>query len=348
MTARTGLLLILAPAFWLGGWALWNYTRIWVPLDIPISLARGVRTAEFKINVESDYSISLGTNTDSHSCLEAVGVPWSLSKHGRVVATGGSRSRQELAWTLWGCVIGQFYAVKGVYRLELDLPQDESLLVVYESGGEFLRGTAQGAHALTTSVMVVPIGIIILILGAIARREEKRAAAAREWSFTQPGALPGASIQIDIRRKPKRAMPSPFAKTGASGLIRATTWLVQFLAVVLSIIVVSSLLEHRVPRGLPIRVVRPGVNPMRSPGIQPLRIRVGVRGLLVDSRLIRPAEFDIFLRNELTRRPPDWPVYVEGDRELEFSTVGQAIDAIRAAPAEVVLLTPGYKAALGE
>lgn len=91
------------------------------------------------------------------------------------------------------------------------------------------------------------------------------------------------------------------------------------------------------------------MNPMCSPGIQPLRIRVVADGLLVDSKLIRAGgEFGIFLRRELPPRAPDWPVYVEGEPDLEFERVAQAIDAIRTAHAEVVLLTPGYKAALGE
>ncbi len=68
----------------------------------------------------------------------------------------------------------------------------------------------------------------------------------------------------------------------------------------------------------------------------------------MDSTLIRAADFDTFLRRELLRRPPDWPVYVEGDRELEFERVAKAIDVIRAAGIQVVLLTPGVKAALGE
>jgi len=58
-TAKAGIALIVAPCLWLGTWAVWHYTRNWIPVDIPISLSRGhVRTAEFKINVESDYSMS--------------------------------------------------------------------------------------------------------------------------------------------------------------------------------------------------------------------------------------------------------------------------------------------------
>ena len=143
-------------------------------------------------------------------------------------------------------------------------------------------------------------------------------------------------------------MPSPFSTTGASGLISATTYLAQFLAVLLLMIVADSCLDYRVPHGLQVRVVRPDVQLIRSLGIQPLRIHVTADRLLVSSKLIEPGDFDAFLRAELLRRPPDWHVYVEADRNLEFETVAKAIEIVRAAHAEVVLLTPGYKAALGE
>jgi hypothetical protein len=49
--------------------------------------------------------------------------------------------------------------------------------------------------------------------------------------------------------------------------------------------------------------------------------------------------FSALLKKELVRRPPDWPVYVEGDRDLEWRQVAEAIDAVRGQRAEVILLT---------
>lgn len=109
-------------------------------------------------------------------------------------------------------------------------------------------------------------------------------------------------------------MASTFSRTSASGLIRATMYLAQFFAIMLLIMVVYRSLDYKIPHGLLVRVVRPGVKPLRSPGIQPLRVRVVVDGLLVDSKLIRTGEL---LRSESMRRPPDWPVYVEADPHLE-------------------------------
>jgi biopolymer transport protein ExbD len=136
-------------------------------------------------------------------------------------------------------------------------------------------------------------------------------------------------------------MPSLFSRTGSSGLIHATTYLAQLLAV-LVLIMIAFHCRDRTPRGLLVRVVRPGVSLIPAAGIQPLRIHVVAGGLLANSKLIRAGEFASFLRSELAAWPPDWQVYMEGDRDVAFENVAKAIDVIRAAGAEVVLLTPGY------
>jgi biopolymer transport protein ExbD len=371
LTARIGLALIVAPIVWLGGWAGWNRTRIWAPLEMRVSLPREhTRTAEFSVNLESDYSIALQTNIDrgfdNVPCADGaeycqvidsrLRAPWSVSENGKIIATGVGQPDELIIWGNQPArVIGRFHAGKGAYRLDLDIPEDrgrlysrEPTLAVYESGGKFIDSQARGALAFTVAVILVPIGFCALIAAAMARRREKDDAFIKAWPLTQPGALVGASLQIDLRRRPRRAMPAPFCRTGSSGLISATAYLAQFFAVMVLIMMVSNFMEHRASHRLTVHVVRPGVKLVRSSGTQPLRIHVAIDGVLVGSKLIRAPEFDIFLRSELTSRPPDWPVYVEGDPYLEFEKVAKAIDVIRAAGAEVVLLTPGYKAALGE
>ena len=49
-TVRTGLGLILFGILWLIGWHVWQADHIWVPLEMPISLAQGhIRTRQFKV-----------------------------------------------------------------------------------------------------------------------------------------------------------------------------------------------------------------------------------------------------------------------------------------------------------
>ena len=353
----------MAPIIWLGGWACWNYTRIWSPLEMRVSLPRShTRTGEFRVNLESDYSIALQTNTDhgfdNVPCADGaeycqtidprLGAPWSVSENGKVIATGVGQSDRLVIWGSQPArVIGWFRAGKGVYRLDLDVPEDhgrlysrEPTLAVYQSGGKFIDSQAQGAFYLAVAAMVFPIGICMLIVAGMARNRVKDDAFTK-CPLTQPGAMPDASFQVDLLRKPRRTMPSPFSSTGASGLIRATAYLAQFLAVLL-LIMIAFHCGDRIPRGLLVRVVRSGVRLIPAAGIQPLRIHVVAGGLLVNSKLIRAGEFGSFLRSELAARPPDWQVYVEGDRDVAFETVAKAIDTIRAVGAEVVLLTPGY------
>jgi hypothetical protein len=90
----------------------------------------------------------------------------------------------------------------------------------------------------------------------------------------------------------------------------------------------------------------------------PLRIRVladnqsgswwaPMRGLEIGSNVIDRTDL-AFLTREMAKRPPDWPVYINGDRELAFESVAWTIDAVSAFGAKVILLTPGLKADLGE
>jgi biopolymer transport protein ExbD len=117
------------------------------------------------------------------------------------------------------------------------------------------------------------------------------------------------------------------------------SYLLTFLMVWMSWVVGTSL--GRVSRhGLRVHLIRPGVTAPRSPGIQPLLVQVvgdwrsGRPSLYIDSNRVAGEDLDTVLHKEMSRRPPDWPVYVEGDPDLEWRQVVEAIDAIRGAPAE--------------
>ena len=95
--------------------------------------------------------------------------------------------------------------------------------------------------------------------------------------------------------------------------------------------------------GLTVHLLRPGVAAAMSPGIQPLLIRVAAgpqrHGLQVDSKLVVWDDLPGLLRIELMRRPPEWPVYVEGDPAMDWQYAVQVIDVIEGAGGRVVLLT---------
>jgi hypothetical protein len=91
-------------------------------------------------------------------------------------------------------------------------------------------------------------------------------------------------------------------------------------------------------------LLRPGVQSERSPGIQPLLVRVVSEGpgvkLYVGSKIVDWGEFPQVLKKELRLRPLDWPVYLEGDPDMELGWAVRAIDVIRGLQARVILLTP--------
>ena len=205
LTAKAGIVLIAAPRLWLASWAAWHYTRNWVPLRLSLARDTGhVRTSEFEINLEGDYSIDLATDKPAQDCAERPVARWSLSKNGSTLVTGKNESRIGLLWPEWACTIGRFHADTGVYRLDVDLAKNPSLLVVYEDGWQFINSTAHGAHSLMVCAILLPIGLATLVIGAIRRREDQQADAVRQWIFTSTGHFPAPPPRCAAQTRPRR------------------------------------------------------------------------------------------------------------------------------------------------
>lgn len=135
-------------------------------------------------------------------------------------------------------------------------------------------------------------------------------------------------------------MPEPpFPRISAPSLVLALTLLI--LCVVMMVI---QSWAFAMPVGLRVHLIRPGIVARTSGGIQPLRVRVAFAGLRqppvlwVDSEPVPWDGFVARLRRELNCRPQDWPIYVEGDRDLEWRSVAETIDRIQGQGAQVVLL----------
>jgi hypothetical protein len=365
LAAKAGIAVVVAPCLWLAGWALWHYTRSWFPVDIPTSLSRGhIQTPEFKIKVESDYAICLETrdNADYPLDLRTAHASWSLRSGGKIVAGAGP---VDLRWSsnfdTW-VEVGRFHAEPGVYVLDLDLTSDLSppnphqpRLHVVEAGGRYQASIQHRNSALAGVLLVVPLPLSLLILAATARRREKWHGFLQHWTLTHPGPLPGvpvpgAPLKVSPRREPRQVAVRAFSVAGRFNLNDSVLCLIVLLMLLWVVFVIQ---EPYLPYGFAIRTARPGVKLLPIGGILPLRIRVlagphSMRGLQIGSQVIDPADFEAFLRREIPKRPPDWPVYIEGDSELEFESVARTIDAVSALRTNVVLLTPGMKADLGE
>ncbi len=356
LTARIGLALLLVPLAVLGGWAAWYFTRSWEPLNAPISLARGHIRAEFDVNVPSAYAMELDLSQDRvlqrHPCpndsmacdsTSFAGVRWSVSSHGKQFAAGTGKPAPG---DLWVCrSIGTFQCGKGHYVLNMDVLEDQSRLnfyeprlVVYESGGKAASDPSLwvGALSLVALVFGGPVGISMIVLAVIGWRQRKLFALWKTYPLNQPGNSAPGLLRLAFStgplrlRRPVSASMRPF-----SGVF--TQCLLPLL--MLCSLVMALAQDWSVPVGLPLRIVRPGVHVPSPPGIQPVLVRVAKNSqVYIGSELTSRENLSTRLKQELSHRPPDWPVYVEADPDLDWAQVAKVIDEIRGIGADVILV----------
>jgi hypothetical protein len=329
-------------------------------------------TIAIEVNWTSDFArvrcaIGIDQCTDKPAVL---GAAWSLSNRGRIVASGSSE-REYRAIFLAGTVgreLGSFHAGKGYYILDLNVSRDGSQLndlvpriVVFEAGDARQTIYGEESRALLVFLFGAPVGVFVLIRTAICRRIERLDALARTASLTQPGPqLPldpsigqsqptpspaavrvhsGTAIEQRYRR-PSRSNRPAFARPSWYGLIAVLCYLMIAIPTT-----VLGLEHYRTPIGLKIHLLRAGIQAPRSAGIPPVLVRVISNGLnaapslYMNSQLVSWEEFDVSLQKELNLRPPGWPVYFEGDPDMEWMYAVKAIDTIRGLRAEVVMLT---------
>jgi biopolymer transport protein ExbD len=146
-----GIGLILLGAAILGGWRWWMATRTWVPLEMPISLAKGhIRSPEFSTNFDGSFWILIEVETavdhDGVSCLtdydyscseknaHELRATWTLSKLQEVIAHGPTNRYPAYPYYIFGREIdtkarelGVFEVPAGEhYVLDIDISEDYS------------------------------------------------------------------------------------------------------------------------------------------------------------------------------------------------------------------------------
>jgi len=346
---------------------------------MPVSLSLGyLQTAVFKINVESTYALGIAVDGNSeYELLCRLGVQWceyypsmldatwSVSRAGQIIARGTSEAEHDTFWLGYPTIVrrlGTFRATSGSYTVNVNLLKDGSQLnehaprlVVIELGGERGNAWSRVANAFLVCVLFFAVGTLVIVHSAIAQTRENWAALAKACSLTEPGpqsAIVGASrscsatVSLRHYRETRPWSTWPFSRTSWYGLIGTNVYLVILIPV--------WLLSPRpmVPRGLVVHLVKPGIAPPCTPGIQPLRVRIAREDvhsppkLYLDSRLVAWEDFGTVLQKEMSQRPPNWPVYVEGSGDMEWGHAVRAIDTIRGLQAQVVLLTPPRKSAV--
>jgi len=291
----------------------------------------------------------------SDSCQKTVGVLtafWSLSKDGEVVASG--RAEPSLPYYTQGLGgIGGFHTDRGSYILNVEILKDENristeqpYLVVYETGGAYFKAGDRLASGFMTFLLFGPIGICALVISGTIHRQESEALI-RRFPLTLPGPLPGEPLarpQRAVLRRPRypalRRRPSQPRRPGLSTAVLITAITFQLTFIVMCVLQSWAWV---LPRGFLVRLIRPDVYAQPSAGIQPLVVRVAPgpdnRPIpFVDEQAISWNNLAPAVAKELSQRPPDWPVYLEADPNLEWQAALEAVDIIRGLPAQVVLL----------
>jgi hypothetical protein len=304
----------------------WMATRIFVPVDMPVSLKRGhIRTGPFLINLRATYSVWLDwdwTRPRAPNCDEPVETRWILSSGGRVVPGSNAGLYPE------------FRLGSGIYDLDLEVLKDASCL---DSAFPTLQMRTDASvyedylPALSwLSLICAGVGASLLLMSARGRLGKAPAA-----DVVCAGAGGGR-----YRLVPKVARRRVPAGLPSFGLVAGTI----YMLVMLTMMVLQSWVFHsRV--GLRVHLLKPEPRLLAVRGIQPLYVRLEWRGvnlrpgLFVDSLPVAWEDLGKVVESGLLRRPPGWPVYFEADRDVEWEFAVKAMDVIRGCRAEVTLVT---------
>jgi hypothetical protein len=208
-----GLILIGAAIF--GGWRWWIATRTWVPLEMPISLAKGhIRSPEFKINVKSSFWIWVAVKTqvddaavscwigyESEYCqknsVHEMRANWTLSDSGRILAQGDANRYR-------GAFYPERYRARGLgsfdahagdhYVLDVDITEDFSRFDAFHPrlaivSSDYWRFDDEQSWVFVISTLLVAAGVapVVYTIGAWIHRGNDY----QSFSFTFPGPLPG-------------------------------------------------------------------------------------------------------------------------------------------------------------
>ena len=301
------------------------------------------------VRFDEDGGSEYGALPSWLNCSPAPRSVWVLSDQKTFAARRSGDLAQLRAWYV--------AAGPGRYTLDLDVQDDGGCLKASKPRLRMLASREPydelGDQGLL-SLLLIATGIISFAGSDVARRREARASFARAHCLTQPG--PQSPMAVSSPEPARVRIPWvasrgrvwrtkaphvwPFARLSWYSLLATITYLLLVM-----IIWVLQAWKPTVPLGLRVFLEMPAASVQSTSDLRPLYVRVtgnesnGPTGLYVDSRPVTSwEEFDEVLRKGLRLRPPNWPVYLEADPDLEWQKVVKPIDAIRGLQAQVVLL----------
>jgi biopolymer transport protein ExbD len=188
------------------------------------------------------------------------------------------------------------------------------------------------------------VGISLMILAAATEWQKIGDAPIRDCPLTQPGSRPapeprrparGRDSFMTLRRHPRRR------DFGLSFFALCAAFISELT--MLGVVVIKAM-DGRSSQGLPVRLPKLGVVATPLPGVEPVLVALRLTEhslrpeVYVNSQPVQWDDLDSVLRKQLSIRPPNWPVYLEGDPKMDFGWAAKAIEVIRGSHAEVMLV----------
>ena len=312
----------------------WIDTRIFVPVDIPVSLTAGhIRTGPFRINVEQGYSIWIDFDQSTYfnpmcSSYSTLKTTWTLYRDGRVQTQWDAPVLQD------GYLEG-FNATKGFYDLDVHVLADASCLnanrprlrvVTSRDDDSFYAGVV-----LWTGAIFFVIGISLVVLdwrGGVFKEPEQSAIVTNAPSVGQ-----------NFQWAQKLPLRRPIVGMPAFGLLAGMVF-----AILAMLMMMLTGAFRYTPRGLWVHLLKTGAVPVKPDAwTEPVIVVVTDAGpgqepaLSVNSRVVAWDGLASVLKRELSVRR-EWTVYVEGDDCVAWANVVNVIDIARSDGAKVFLV----------
>jgi len=370
-----GLALILAGLVVFLCVVYWKLTYTPYPLNAAISLSPGhVRTPEFEITFSGGYDMQIladcsVTDPDRPSlkgfdCTASIGAVWTLRGGARAFSAGRFESSRPAYGRTGDVPSGRYYMELEVLEDGSSLNAGSPRLALFAAGylQEEYEDTLFRYLALVILLGATGVSTLCASLG-VSRWEKERARLPVEsltsvgpperafsfWTDEAPRSAPSPWLAIASSESVPPLLRAQRTSYPSAAALRRQLCLVSLFGVgVYSFLIlpmwVMQFWRYVEPHGLLIHAQYPSRMPSESAGLQPIRIRVELseqprRPLVrMGPHTMSLNEFGPQLLWELRIRPSSWPVYVDGDPDLEWGEVVSVIDVIRGCHGEVVML----------
>jgi hypothetical protein len=341
-----GLIIILASLILILSARHWYATRIFVPLDQPISLAQGhIATPEFKTNFSGDYYvyIKFDRNYAGHTpCQpeEILRTNWALSRDGRITDTSVTSAPPWVGkadGTVIGSFLGRLELRSGTYRINLNVLSDSGCLN-HENPRLRIENYQEQVHdsyfAAFWILLFTLISGALLVIRSFVRNET---APHRSLSITGTDSFESGTL---ARCHNPHRKASRFSQIPSFGLIASLT----LLMILIPMWIISAWFDFtHESRGVWVYIpkMQPTIEIPAKDDFPVLRLegKGNEIAFFVNSKPVTNHEVRDALDSALQTHNARF-VYLAVDPELHYGDAALGIGIIRSVKAEVILYTP--------